>query len=67
MKDLQVTLNITHETFRDEKGNVRPYVAFKFELDGETFAVSIKDNDKKLLNYILRKKGFYDEDKDVIA
>lgn len=64
---MKVELNITHETFKDEKGNVKPYVAFKFELDGETFAVSIRDNDKKLLNYILKKNGFYDEDKDTIA
>ena len=62
MKNLDVTLKIAHDTFTDEKGNVKPYVSFKFDLDGETFAVSVKDNDKKLLNYLLKKQGFFDKE-----
>ncbi len=66
---MKVELNITHETFKDDNGIVKPYVAFKFELDGETFAVSVRDKDKKLLNYLLKQRGFYDEktDTDIIC
>ncbi len=62
MKKIETTLNITHETFTDEKGLLKPYVAFKFEFEGETFSVSIKDSDKKLLNYLLKKNGFFENE-----
>ena len=60
MKDLQVTLNINHAQFTDKDGVVHAYVAYKFELGGQTFYVSVKDKDKSLLNYILRNEGFFD-------
>lgn len=60
MKDLEVTLNITHESFTDKNGEVHPYVGYKFELGGHTFFVSVKDKDKSLINYILRNEGFFD-------
>lgn len=59
---LDVTLKIRHDKFTDEKGNLKPYVSFKFDLGGATFAVSVKDNDKRLLNYILQQQGFYNEE-----
>ncbi len=60
MEDLQVTLNITHESFVNKDGEVKPYVGYSFELGGHTFTVSIKDKDKSLINYILHNEGFFD-------
>lgn len=59
---MKTELTIAHDTFRDDKGVVHPYVSFKFELDGETFQVYPKDNDKRLINHLLKKNGFYDDE-----
>ena len=60
---MEVTLNITHETFKNDKGVDTPYVKFWFELAGEKFNVKIDEKDKRLLNHCLKANGFYDEKK----
>lgn len=62
MKKVQVTLTISHKTFTDDNGRIKPYVAFNFDYCDETFTVDVKQGDKKLLNYLLKKNGFYDEE-----
>lgn len=66
MKKVQVTLNIEHKTFTDADGRVKPYVSFNFDYCDETFSVDVRQGDKKLLNYLLKKNGFYDEEKDEV-
>ncbi len=58
---MKTELTIAQDTFKDEKGVTKPYVSFKFELDGESFQVYPRENDKRLIHHLLKKSGFYDE------
>ncbi len=47
---------IAKRTFKTESGEERKYYAFELTLDGTTFNLIPRTEDKKLINYILKEK-----------
>ena len=50
---MQVPCNIVKDSFKTEDGREIEFTAFRIELNGETFSLFPKKDDKKLLNYLL--------------
>jgi len=50
---MKTTCTITKDSFKNEDGKEIEFTSFKIELDGETFSLYPKKDDKKLINYIL--------------
>ena len=46
-------LTLTTEQFVNDKGEKIPYLSYKIEVNGKTFSLYPKADDKKLLNYLL--------------
>lgn len=61
--ELKVDLQIYKKKFKGEDGKDRDFVAYEFELEGESFVLVPRDEDKKLLKHIL-KDEFEDSDED---
>lgn len=59
---MKVELNITRKTFKTEDGKEKAYTAYDVELGGQTFGLFPRQDDKKLINYILEQQGFFDEE-----
>lgn len=62
--ELKVELNIYKKSFTGEDGKSREYVAYEFELEGETFTLVARAEDKKLLKHILKDEFDDSEDED---
>ena len=55
-------LNITRKMFKGDDGKEREYTAYEVEIGGQTFSLHPRQEDKKLINYILEQQGFFDEE-----
>lgn len=61
--ELKVDLQIYKKKFKGEDGKDRDFVAYEFDLEGESFVLVPRDEDKKLLKHIL-KDEFEDSEED---
>lgn len=55
-------LTIKRKTFKGDDGKTREYTAYEIELDGKTFSLVPRAEDKKLIAYILEQLGFFDKE-----
>lgn len=53
---------IIKKTFTDEDGNAHEYPAYVLTIGGNEFNLNARQEDKKLLKYILNDNGFFDEE-----
>ncbi len=53
----KVELTISKKSFKGEDGKEHEYIAYEMELDGQTFALFPRKEDKKLIAYILKDLG----------
>lgn len=57
MKKIETKLTISEKTFTGKDGQEHKYLAYEMELDGQTFSLLPKAEDKKLIAYILQEIG----------
>lgn len=55
-------LEIKKGVFKDDKGISHVYPYMTTQLEGQSFSLYLKDNDKKLFNYLLKLSGFFDKE-----
>ena len=60
MSKIDYQFNIVLKTFTDENGKNHEYPSYELTVGGSTFLLTARNEDKKLLKYILDSNGFFD-------
>ena len=52
---MELKLTVTPKEFKDDKGKAHEYLSFEITVKGKTFSLYPRENDKKLLNYLIEE------------